>query len=145
MTARLGRSSGYTLLELMIVVSVLGVVAMLAVPRISNSISIANEQSTKGKLNSIRKALQVYYMDNDGWYPSDLTPLLQPGSKYLTGIVPMYTSAHGSTDRIFYSDDAKDGSADTGGWGYVRSGPEWGEVWVRCTHTDRKGKPWSGY
>jgi hypothetical protein len=37
--------------------------------------------------------------------------------------------------------------ADEGGWGYVNNpaDPEFGRVFVNCTHTDAKGVRWDHY
>ena len=58
--------AGFTFLELMIVVAIIAIVAMIAAPRFGRAIRRANENATKGKLNSIRKALQIYYADVEG-------------------------------------------------------------------------------
>ena len=83
-------SSGLTILELMIVVSVIAILATIAIPKLGNMVRKANEAATQGKLGSLRAALSIYYADNEGEFPSDLTPMTQPGSKYLTGIIPIW-------------------------------------------------------
>lgn len=132
---------GYTLIELMIVVAVLGVLCMIAIPKIGAAIRTANEGATKGKLGAVRTALLIYYADTEGSYPSNLDPLMRPGSKYLTQVVPLYTAAHGSATDIHYLSSFDDD--DTGGWGYVNSGGDWGRVWIQCTHDDAKGEKWN--
>lgn len=129
----------------MIVIAVLAIIVSIAVPRLSQMIRRANEASTLGKLGAIRTALTIYYADNEGIFPTDLTPLMTPGSKYLTGIIPMYTMSHGSSESVNYS-SAGD-VADSGGWSYLNnaSNTAWGKVWVDCTHTDMKGLVWSSY
>ncbi|MFA6319108.1 MAG: prepilin-type N-terminal cleavage/methylation domain-containing protein [Elusimicrobiota bacterium] len=99
---RQGARRGYTLIELMIVVAVIGALASIAVPKFASALRNANEAATKGKLGAIRTSLQIYYADTEGQYPSDLTPLLQPGSRYLTQVVPLYTGDHGSSNDIHY-------------------------------------------
>jgi len=137
------RRSGFTLIEMIVIIAIIGILAMITLPKLANSIRAANEGATKGKLASIRSALSVYYSDHEGAYPSSLEPLMQPGSKYLSGAVPLYTSRHGTNYTVAYSSQA-DGSADTGTWGYVNSGSLWGKVWVQCTHAN-SGKSWSEY
>lgn len=127
----------------MIVVAVLAALAAIAVPKFASAVRNANEGATKGKLGAIRTSLAVYYADTEGFYPSDLTPLLQPGSRYLTQVVPLYTGDHGQSSDIHYL-LAKD-NEDTGAWGYVNAGSDIGRIWVQCTHTDLKGTSWSEY
>jgi type II secretory pathway pseudopilin PulG len=130
----------------MIIVAILLIIVAILTPKFAKMIQTANEASTVGKLVSMRGALSVYYTDNEGFYPADLTPLLTPGSKYLTGIIPMYTQQHGSNEQISFF-DANSTPTDTGGWGYVNnhSQPSWGYVFVDCTHTDLKGYVWTSY
>ena len=139
-----GAAKGFTLLEILIVVSVIAILASIAIPKFGSMIRTANEAATRGKLASIRASLTIYYADVEGFYPSDLTPLLQPGSKYLTTMLPVYTAEHGNSNAINYA-PAFDGAADAGGWGYINSGTDAGRVWVQCTHTDNKGTAWSTY
>ena len=135
---------GFTLLEIMIVVSIIAILASIAVPKFGGMIRTANEAATKGKLASLRSALTIYYADTEGYYPSDLTPMLQPGSKYLTSLLPVYTSDHGNNSAIAYK-SAFDGALDDGGWAYVNAGGNSGQLWIACTHTDHGGKVWSAY
>lgn len=130
-------------MEMVIVITILSILAVIVVSKMSNVIRRANEGATKGKLSSIRAALGVYYIDNDGAYPSSLEPLMQPGNKYLTGVVPLYTAQHGTSYEIAYSSQM-DSSADTGAWGYINTGSQWGKIWVQCTHT-MSGMSWSEY
>jgi prepilin-type N-terminal cleavage/methylation domain-containing protein len=136
--------AGFTLIELMIAASIISLLIAVAIPRISGTIRLANEASTKAKLGSIRTALSIYYADNDGAYPSDLDPLMRPGSKYLARVLPLYTGAHGERNSVQYS-SARSGDSDTGAWGYVNSGSETGTVWVDCSHTDSKNHIWNAY
>ncbi|OGS59730.1 MAG: hypothetical protein A3J79_08820 [Elusimicrobia bacterium RIFOXYB2_FULL_62_6] len=127
----------------MLVVAVIACLAAIAVPKFASALRNANEAATKGKLGGIRTSLAVYYADTEGTYPSDLTPLLQPGSRYLTQVVPLYTGHHGTSSDI-HCLSAKDDD-DSGAWGYVNAGPDIGHIWVQCTHTDLKGNAWNQY
>jgi len=134
---------GLTLLEMIIVISIISILAMIALPRISGMIGKANEGATIGKLGVLRKSLTIYYVDNDGQYPSDLAFLMQPGSKYMSGTAAVFTASHGSKSSVVNT--STKAYADDGSWGYANSGADWGQVWVRCTHTDARGKVWTSY
>ncbi len=136
--------AGFSLIELMIAAAIISLLVAVAIPRISGTIRLANEGSTKAKLGSIRTALSIYYADNDGAYPTDLDPLMRPGSKYLTRVLPLYTGAHGEGNSVQYS-SSRVSDSDTGSWGYVNSGSETGTVWVDCSHTDSKNQVWNAY
>ncbi|MBI4345937.1 MAG: type II secretion system protein [Elusimicrobia bacterium] len=134
---------GFTLVELMVVVAVVGTLAAIAVPRFAETIRLANEGATKGNLGILRSSLSVYYADMDGQYPSELTPLLTPGNKYLSQPLSAYTIIHDKTRTIDYVADPED--SDTGHWAYVNSGSNWGKMYIACTHSDTKGNLWSQY
>src|SRR5436853_5565234 len=95
---------GFTLIELMIVVAIIGILAAIAIPKFSQLITKGNEANTKGNLGAIRSALSIYYGDTEGYYPVDsgLTGLTA-NSKYMTNIpvakLPSVTSLNvGHTD-----------------------------------------------
>ena len=130
----------------MIVITIIAIVATIAVPKLSQMVRNANEAATKGKVGSIRSALTIYYADNEGFYPATLDPLMQPGSKYLTGMVPLYTFDHGNSYNVDYF-STPDYASDNGQWGYVNAprASAWGSIWVECTHTDARGRIWTQY
>lgn len=138
------RARGFTLLELTIVVAILGVIATIAFPRFGAMIRSANEKASLGRLGTLRSALSLYYVDTEGMYPGDLTPLTQPGSKYMSGGFSIYTGGHGNSSVVEVL-PAKDLTRDTGTLGYVSAGDDPGAVWVQCTHTDMKGLVWNSY
>src|SRR5437870_2701858 len=62
---------GFTLIELMIVVAIIGILAAIAIPKFADLIRKSNEGSTKGNLGALKGALAVYYGQNEGSYPND--------------------------------------------------------------------------
>ncbi len=65
----LNRSSGFTLIELMVVIVILGILAGLIVPRIMGRPDEAKQLKAKMQIESIETALKLYKLDN-GSYPS---------------------------------------------------------------------------
>ena len=57
---------GFTLIELMIVVAIIGLLAAIALPKFANLVTKAREATIKGKLGSLRSALSLYYADTAG-------------------------------------------------------------------------------
>ncbi|MDO8734379.1 MAG: type II secretion system protein, partial [Elusimicrobiota bacterium] len=60
---------GFTLIELMIVVAIIGILAAIAIPKFADLIKKSKEGSTKGSLGAIRSALTIYYGEQEGVYP----------------------------------------------------------------------------
>ena len=63
------RNSGFSLVELMIVIVIIGVLAAVAVPIYSNNVMKAKMSEADAALGSIRTQLRVYYGEN-GVYPT---------------------------------------------------------------------------
>jgi general secretion pathway protein G len=79
---------GFTLLELMIVMAIMGILITIAQPSLKQSIVRAREAVLREDLYQIRDALDQYYADN-GRYPGQLADLINESEKtksYLRGI-----------------------------------------------------------
>ncbi len=66
---RLPRSAGFTLIELMVVIVILGVLAGLVLPRIIDQPDKARVVKARMQMESISMGLKQYKMDN-GFYPT---------------------------------------------------------------------------
>jgi general secretion pathway protein G len=76
-------TNGFTLLELMIVVSIIGILATLAVPSYQSSVVKAKEAALRQDLSTLRDVLDQHKADQ-GKYPPSLSALV--GTGYLRGI-----------------------------------------------------------
>lgn len=73
---------GFTLIELMVVIVILGILAGLIVPRIMGRPEEARRMKARVQIESIETALRLYHLDN-GFYPSTeqgLQALVEPPS-----------------------------------------------------------------
>jgi prepilin-type N-terminal cleavage/methylation domain-containing protein len=128
-------AAGFTLAELAIVIAILGIIAMVAVPKFADHVSLSRESSLKGKLGSLRSALSIYISDNEGGVPGDLQQALVNGNKYLNDIpvgqVPetRLSPGHGSPNRAITA--VVDDVTEVAAWAYDSVD---GLIFVNCTH-----------
>lgn len=62
---------GMTLIELMIVVTILGILAAIVIPTFSNANETAKGSALASQLNTVKKSLVMYNTDHNGSYPTD--------------------------------------------------------------------------
>ena len=121
---RITNQSGFTLVELVIVLAIISILLMLAVPRYATSVRNTREAVLKTDLQVMRGAIDSYTMDKQK-APQSLDDLVQDG--YLKSIPedPMTRSKDTwvtETTDAMYSldqtdpgvDDVHSGSQDTG-------------------------------
>lgn len=129
---------GFTLIELMIVVTIISILALVVIPKFNNLMQSAKEGSTKGNLGVLRSAIKMYYAENEGLNPSTLTAGLIP--KHLNELPPVRIGTYNHPIRSGEISATDDPNA-VAGWVYPDlSTPDFGKVWVNCTHTDTKGE-----
>jgi general secretion pathway protein G len=90
--------SGFTLLEILVVVVILGILAGVVVPRITDKPAQARQTKAQMQIESLETALQMYKMDN-GFYPSTEQGLEALVSKPTTGRVPKQWREGGYLDK----------------------------------------------
>src|SRR3990167_3421097 len=106
---------GFTLIELMVVVAVIGISAAVTVPKFSEMIRNSREASTKGNLGTLRSALTIYKSDNDGLKPlqyatNAVDVVYFEGHDWLSGylkdaIFPKYMKAVPTVKGLITHDD----------------------------------------
>jgi len=63
---------GFTLVELMIVVVIIGILAAIAIPNMSEMMGRAKEGATKNNMHTMQVAAEDYAVSYDGWYSTVL-------------------------------------------------------------------------
>jgi len=60
---RRGNEKGFTLIELMIVIAIIGILAAIAIPNFMNYQCNANQREGQAQLSNLRTALESYYAE----------------------------------------------------------------------------------
>lgn len=94
-----GRQRGFTLLEVMVVVVILGILAALVVPNIIGRPDEARAVAAKQDIASILQALKLYRLDNHR-YPTTEQGLQALVVKPTTAPVPENWKAGGYVERV---------------------------------------------
>ncbi|MEP6801018.1 MAG: prepilin-type N-terminal cleavage/methylation domain-containing protein [Acidobacteriota bacterium] len=84
--------SGFTLLELLVVMTIIGILAAIAVPALRDSPQRAREATLKEDLFTLRSVIDQYHGDK-GNYPADLQTLVTDGYIRKIPLDPMTKSA----------------------------------------------------
>lgn len=136
-------TGGFTLIEILIVVAIIGILSLMAGVKLSTAIQRTYESRNKAHLKTIRTAISMYTADNGGRYPSDdLTSLITGG--YLKRIPPnRVLPYHWGGNTVGAGSTAAMG-ANPGHWYYfnVPGEAKYGQVVVNCNHPDSKGVAW---
>ncbi len=75
-----GRARGFTLIEIMVVVLIIGLLAAVIVPTVISKVDDARIAKAKQDIQSLEAALQMFYLDNSKYPTSEqgLAALVQP-------------------------------------------------------------------
>jgi general secretion pathway protein G len=124
-------SEGFTLVELLVVLAIIGLIAAIATPQVMRYLGAAKIDTTKAQIRNVQSALELYYIDN-GRYPSTEEglaaleirldaatnwngPYLKKGASLQDGWGNVYKYESPAGDRQFeiisFGRDAKEGGA----------------------------------
>jgi prepilin-type N-terminal cleavage/methylation domain-containing protein len=84
---RLGKAA-FTLIELLIVITIIGILAVALVPRISQGPARARDVARKADLQNIASALELYFADNSSYPDNTSTTWDADIASYLGGTTP---------------------------------------------------------
>jgi type II secretion system protein G len=89
---------GFTLVELMIVVLILGALAAIAIPRITGGAATAKANACKTNIDLINSQIELYYANNGEW-PTNLQTITADANYFPDGepVCPVTGSAYSNT------------------------------------------------
>jgi len=92
MSSRRRRKRGFTLLELLIVIAIIGILSTIAMPQLKDMPRRAAEAVLKTDLRTMRDCINQYYGDK-GHYPPALEELVKAGYLHKVPIDPITKQA----------------------------------------------------
>lgn len=100
------RSKGFTLVELLVVVAVIGILAAIAIPAYLGVQTRTKREAAVTDLQNLASAMELYYQEHNRYAPSDgtITDLQQ--------IKDLYRAFRPGTNRFTYSVTVSNGGQD---------------------------------
>ena len=102
------RRFGFTIIELLVVIVIIGVLATIALPKFTGVKDDANIAVSKSNLKSLQTAIERYELENNA-YPDQLATLIndgfiKKGSCLIPGATKAYQYGGNSSDFLIYDD-----------------------------------------
>jgi len=114
---------GFTLIELVMVIIILGILAATALPRFVDLQSKARESASRGTLGGIRAAIAIRYASNAAYNSSYLYPASLYPDMFHDSRIPVEPYSNSSAVTVGTGAPSADGS----GWKYDSTT---GVVWI---------------
>lgn len=137
---------GFTLIELMVVVTIIGILLVMLIPRITRTMDRSRERATQKNLKNIKLALDSYCeaADGDYNYPTSSTTFKDILNEKFDNEIPRTVLRIGSgipaSNECYVTGSVTDIPVEKeGGWVLITSGPQRGNVYINSTASDING------
>jgi prepilin-type N-terminal cleavage/methylation domain-containing protein len=156
------RQSGFSLVELAVVVVIIGLIASMAIPRLSRGSKGAAEGTLRGDLKTMRNAIELFRAEHQGLLPSKKEQFVAQMTQYtdiagnvndtrtaefcfgpyLRSAPPLPVGKYAGDSRV--ADGGKPGDKNDGGWWYDE---DTGDIRANLKNdeVDEAGVPYNQY
>lgn len=111
------RHKGFTLIELIVVIMILGILATIAVPKFLKTSARAHDNATRQSLAVVRNAIELYTADHNGELPGQAgVELAVDLADYIRGNFPV--SSPQANNTVVYEDAVTLTVGGAEGWRY---------------------------
>ena len=169
---KLMKSKGFTLIELMIVVAIIGILAAVAIPKFADLVTKSKEAGVKANIGAIRSAISIYYGDTEGDYPMNLFTSLTTENKYMPPVsglaslgryvIPRHSRGGAAAGNVGHTTAIYENASAVGGvteaddrtgvddarpiiYLNLQTNNDFGDVMINCSHFDTKVQRWTTY
>ena len=80
------KEKGFTLIELMVVIVIIGILVAIALPNFIGAQDRAKEANVKSNAHTVQIAAEAYAVDQAGFYPGDCTSTTPPVATEITSV-----------------------------------------------------------
>jgi type II secretory pathway pseudopilin PulG len=154
---RFQSEAGFTWIEIVILVALLGILSALIYPRFQQMQETGREAATKSNIGAIKSAISIYYGDHEGVWPTTLDVNdhtlgfgfgnyldAMPKVKATHPVDPAKNPEGGTVAYKAFSDEPSLAAPGSTGHGW-RYECETGRIWVNSSDTDSQGASYTTY